>query len=158
MDRYDCRLHGSLSSALDLVIEVDVPVPLRYSPTDQAPAAPSAGLWGMVSVAVRQRHFLWIEDLIVLIEQGACPRPDASGSVEAMCRAISSVLAATGAFTCYKVVVKNIASGYATFASIEWPEPESPERLVGRDGKENGGGANAVAFPSRPPSTEHEPR
>jgi GTP cyclohydrolase I len=116
-------LHGSLARQLDLVVEVDVPVPLPYHSTAQAPAPVFSGLWGMITVAVRMNRFLWIEDLIVLIEEGAAQQPAHPDAVESMCRRISSVLRATGAFHWYKVVVKNIANGYSAFASTEWPEP-----------------------------------
>jgi GTP cyclohydrolase I len=44
---------------------------------------------------------------------------------------------AQGAFDWYKVVVKNIASGYSTFASTEWPEPDGifKESLRGSQSK-----------------------
>jgi len=123
MERYDCRLHGFLTRHLDLVVEVDIPVPLPYQLDIQETATVFSGLWGMVTVAVRMNRFLWIEDLIMLIKEGAVPRPTHPDGVESMCRRISSVLRASGAFHWYKVVVKNIASGYSTFASTEWPEP-----------------------------------
>ena len=123
MERYDCRLHGSLARQMDLVVEVDVPVPLPYHRIAQGPATVFSGLWGMVTVAVRMNRFLWIEDLIVLIEDGAVLQPGHLEGVESMCRRISTVLRARGAFHWYKVVVKNIASGYSAFASTEWPEP-----------------------------------
>lgn len=123
LERYDCRLHGSLSEQLDLVVEVDVPVGLPGLSPTPIPVAGCSGLWGMVTVAVRMNRFLWIEDLIGLIEEGATPQPAYPDAVESMCRRISSVLRANGAFHWYKVVVKNIASGYSAFASTEWPEP-----------------------------------
>ena len=123
MERYECRLHGSLAERLDLVVEVDVPVALQPGPTTAGPGAVSAGIWGLVTVSVRMNRFLWIEDLIALIGEGVAPPPDPAGPVESMCRRVGSVLAASDAFDWYKVVVKNIASGYAAFASSEWPEP-----------------------------------
>lgn len=123
MERYECRLHGSLAERLDLVVEVDVPVALQPGPTTAGQGAVSAGIWGLVTVSVRMNRFLWIEDLIALIGEGVAPPPDPAGPVESMCRRVGSVLAASDAFDWYKVVVKNIASGYAAFASSEWPEP-----------------------------------
>lgn len=123
MERYECRLHGSLAERLDLVVEVDVPVALQPGPTMVGQGAVSAGIWGLVTVSVRMNRFLWIEDLIALIGEGVAPPPDPAGPVESMCRRVGSVLAASDAFDWYKVVVKNIASGYAAFASSEWPEP-----------------------------------
>lgn len=123
MERYECRLHGSLAERLDLVVEVDVPVALQPGPTTPGQGAVSAGIWGLVTVSVRMNRFLWIEDLIALIGEGVAAPPEAAGPVESMCRRVGSVLAASDAFDWYKVVVKNIASGYAAFASSEWPEP-----------------------------------
>ena len=123
LERYECRLHGSLAERLDLVVEVDVPVALQPGPTTPGQGAVSAGIWGLVTVSVRMNRFLWIEDLIALIGEGVAPPPDPAGPVESMCRRVGSVLAASDAFDWYKVVVKNIASGYAAFASSEWPEP-----------------------------------
>lgn len=123
MERYECRLHGSLAERLDLVVEVDVPVALQPGPTMVGQGAVSAGIWGLVTVSVRMNRFLWIEDLIALIGEGVAPPPDPAGPVESMCRRVGSVLAASDAFDWYKVVVKNIASGYAAFASSERPEP-----------------------------------
>ncbi len=113
MERYDCRLHGSLSGQLDLVVEVAVPVPLT---------AVFSGLWGMVTVAVRMNRFLWIEDLIVLVEEAIIPQPAHPDEVESLCRRIGSVLRGSGALYWYKIVVKNIATGYSAFASTEWSE------------------------------------
>jgi GTP cyclohydrolase I len=122
MERYDCRLHGSLSQAFDLVVEVDVPVVLPIQSDAQAVTIFS-GLWGSVTTSVRMKHFLWIEDLIGLIEKGVAPQTAQPETVESMCRRISSALQTNGSFDWYKVVVKNISSGYSTFASTEWPEP-----------------------------------
>lgn len=121
MVRYDCRLHGSLARELDLVVEVDVPVSL---PTQINPPAATAfsGIWGVVTVAVRMKSFLWIEDLIALVEQGGA-LPGQGQTVESLCRRVSAALQGRQAFDWYKVVVKNIASGYSAFASVEWPEP-----------------------------------
>ena len=126
-ERYECRLYGSLSASLDLVVEVDVPLPWpgRDRSADGHPQI--AGVWGEVTVAVRMKRFLWIEDLIDMIEQGASTHDEHSIGVETMCRRIGVALQATGSFHWYKVVVKNRTSGYSTCASSEWPEP-APDR------------------------------
>jgi len=126
-ERYDCRLHGSLAQTFDLVVEVDVPVPLPLS-TEAEGGPVFSGIWGEITVAVRMKRFLWIEDLIGLIEQGAAPQTTRPETVESMCRRLSAVLQTNGSFHWYKVVVKNITSGYSTFASSEWPEPAPDQR------------------------------
>ena len=122
MERYDCRLHGSLATDFDLVVEVEIPVrlPCQSSTED---GTVFAGVWGGVTAAVRMKRFLWIEDLIDLVGQGVAAQATRTETVESMCRRVSTVLHATGSFQWYKVVVKNKTTGYSTFASSEWPEP-----------------------------------
>lgn len=122
LERYDCRLHGSLATDFDLMVEVEVPIQLpAQGGTEKEDFSP--GVWGSITAAVRMKHFLWIEDLIELVEQGATAQSVRSETVESMCRRVSAVLHATGSFQWYKVVVKNRTTGYSTFASSEWPEP-----------------------------------
>jgi GTP cyclohydrolase I len=122
LERYDCRLHGSLATDFDLMVEVEVPIQLpAQGGTEKEDFSP--GVWGSITAAVRMKHFLWIEDLIELVEQGATAQSARSETVESICRRVSAVLHATGSFQWYKVVVKNRTTGYSTFASSEWPEP-----------------------------------
>jgi GTP cyclohydrolase I len=148
MEQYDCRLHGTLSQVFDLVVEVDIPVALP-SPIGSPATVISSGLWGEITVAVRMKRFLWIEDLIGLIERGTVSQTVQPETVESMCRRISAALQINGSFHWYKVVVKNIASGYSTFASSEWPEPVSdPTDGSGGDRVSCRTAGNRVLFPS----------
>ncbi len=125
-ERYECKMHGSLKKQLDLVMEVAIPVSLYPENIDGSSDNISTGIWGTVSVAVRLSHFLWIEDLIHLIQQGVQGQSSqGQDSVESMCKRISSVLADNSAFNWYKVAVKNVTRGFTTFASTESPESES---------------------------------
>ena len=119
--QYDCRLRGSLASKLELMVEVDVPVPLFHSLANPQELAVPAGFWGMVTASVQMNRFLWLEDLIVLIEQGAIAPNGLPGPVELLCRRISAALGGHGSFDWYKVVVKKMSNGYSTYASTEWP-------------------------------------
>ncbi|MCL2790445.1 MAG: GTP cyclohydrolase I FolE2 [Desulfobulbus sp.] len=123
MARYDCRLYGTLARTFDLVVEVDVPVPLSAH-TESGHGAVLAGVWGSVTAAVRMKRFLWIEDLIALICRETVSQAPRSETVESLCCRVSDVLRATDSFHWYKIVVKNRTSGYARFASSEWPETE----------------------------------
>lgn len=119
--RYDCRMLGSLEEELDLVVEVEVPVSLQWNNASEGGSEPAGGYWGTVRVSVRLSHFLWLEDLISLIEQGAVSRGEKQESAESICRQIGHSLAENSAFSWFKVVVENIARGYTTSASIEGP-------------------------------------
>ncbi len=117
--RYSCRLYGTLAETLDLVVEVAVPVPAGTS----KPESPTPALWGLATVAVRMRHFLWIEDLIALVEEALtrCTK-ERTPTVESGSAAIARALETTDAFSWYKVLVKNLANGYAGLAVREWPD------------------------------------
>lgn len=120
MRRYDCRLHGSLDEHFDLKVEVDVPVHLeQLGPHQEGRLGTS---FGMVTVAVRMTSFLWIEDLIALVEGGMRSDGHHKPTVESLCLQIGEVLIASQAFQWYKVVVKNSVNGYSAFAVSQWPE------------------------------------
>ncbi|NQS72539.1 MAG: hypothetical protein HQQ73_10390 [Desulfobulbaceae bacterium] len=118
--RYNCRLYGSLATSLDLIVEVDVPIATRSSADDAPDNAP--GLWGQATVSVRMHRFLWIEDLIALIEEALVSAHSQPPTVKNGCAAIEAALQASQAFSWYTVFVKNQASGYASFAACEWPD------------------------------------
>nr|WP_320012921.1 GTP cyclohydrolase I FolE2 [uncultured Desulfobulbus sp.] len=117
--RYDCRLHGSLDAKLDLQVEVDVP--LSFTAEHHSHQDGLTGHWGMMTVAVRMKSFLWIEDLIAQVENAVALQSLENETVESLCLQISDVLLASGAFQWYKVVVKNSANGYSAFAVSQWP-------------------------------------
>lgn len=118
LQRYDCRLHGSLAESFALHVEVDVPVALGAQHLQHSGSL--AG-WGMATVAVRMTSFLWIEDLIALVQEGMRQAESQAPSVEHLCLRIGERLEASQAFQWYKVVVKNSASGYSAFAVSQWP-------------------------------------
>ncbi len=122
-ERYECRLHGSLQDKDDLVLEIDVPITLPGSGCSGDGLPMSMGRWGYARVAVRFNEFIWIEDLISLVQQGIAGESDLYDSVESLCRELGKVLADTRAISWFRVEVENLASGYSTFATIQKPEP-----------------------------------
>jgi len=69
LDRYICRLHGSLARTEDLTLQVKIPIRL-------APPAPlsgvmprSRGRWGEAIISIRFDRFAWIEEIINLAEE-----------------------------------------------------------------------------------------
>ena len=97
-------------------------MPLSLHQKGEARGSCRSGLWGMVTVSVRMRSFLWIEDLIALVESAVQLRGLENETVETLCLRISKVLLASEAFQWYKVVVKNSANGYSAFAVSQWLE------------------------------------
>jgi len=125
---YQCSMHGSLQQTDDFELQFSVPVFLPLlKPVDEA-LPRSMGHWGMVFVRVRFQHFIWIEDLIMLVEQGiATQRQNVVNklqpilSVEALTLLLSKKLAELAAVKWFSVMVENPAHGYSTFAAIEQP-------------------------------------
>lgn len=108
-ERYECRMHGSLQERDDLVLEVDVPITLPQS----------MGRWGYARVSVRFNEFIWIEDLISLVQQGIRAGAGLSASVESLCGQLGDALEATPAISWFRVEVENLADGCSTFATVE---------------------------------------
>jgi GTP cyclohydrolase I len=117
--RYECRMHGSLQEVDDLVMEVSVPIMLASSEQVGGGLPRSMGRWGTAKVAVRFNQFIWIEDLISLVENGVDQGGEPPDSVESITRNLGQLFASYSAISWYNIVVENLAEGYATFASLE---------------------------------------
>ena len=118
-ERYECRMHGSLQEIDDLVMEIAVPI-FSPSPAHGKGGLPqSMGRWGAARVAVRFNHFIWIEDLISLVEKGIEPKGIRRGSVESLTKNLGRVFSGHPAISWFSIVVENLAAGFATFASLE---------------------------------------
>jgi GTP cyclohydrolase I len=118
-ERYECRMHGSLQERSHLVMEITVPVfsPPSLHISGSLPSSP--GRWGTARVAVRFNHFIWIEDLIALIEEGLASGGGSPVSVETVTAALGRALAGNRAVSWYSITVENLADGYSTFATLE---------------------------------------
>jgi len=116
--RYLCRMHGSLEEADDLVVEVDLPIILRCRDREGTGLPRFLGRWGQARSAVRFHRFIWIEELISLIEQALPATDQRPDSVEAVCLGIGRALAGHPAISWYRVEVENLAPGYTIFATV----------------------------------------
>lgn len=117
--RYECRMHGSLQEVDDLVMEISVPIMLAPYAHGGGGLPRSMGRWGTVKVAVRFSQFIWIEDLITLVEKGVGQGVEPPDSVESVTRNLGQVFAGHSAISWYSIIVENLTEGYATFASLE---------------------------------------
>ena len=70
---YRCRIAGSLDSekGYDLVVEVTVPITTVCPCSKELSDHGAHNQRGTVRLAVRFKHFIWIEDLIELVERSA---------------------------------------------------------------------------------------
>lgn len=125
--RYECCMHGSLEEQDDLEFRVEVPISLPLAPvSDKKQGLPrSLGQWGRAVAAVKFRNFIWIEDLIGIIENGidaeqVAPIGSARGmTVESLTRRIATILDAEDAIKSFSIKVENLSQGYSTFATME---------------------------------------
>ncbi|MDF1577468.1 MAG: GTP cyclohydrolase I FolE2 [Desulfobulbales bacterium] len=131
INEYTCRMHGSLGRTDELVMNIQVPIypPLTSQADDSLPRF--LGRWGVAEVSLSFKHFIWIEDLIKMIEEVTLHNLDWSDSpsspagkslsVEGMTRAIGEKLAGNTDISRFTVTVKNLAAGFNTFATLEGP-------------------------------------
>ncbi len=129
---YRCRMHGSWQDEDDLVMEIRVPI----RPPSSAPASGvmprSLGNWGVARVALRFLRFIWIEDLIIMIESVASHNlswnsPNSPGShdeltSENMTRSLAQKLRDNPDICWFNVNIKNFSQSGNTFAALEWPK------------------------------------
>jgi GTP cyclohydrolase I len=126
--RYECRMHGSLDQSDDLEFQFTVPVSLPLKKKSGTGLPRSLGHWGHTVVAVRFRRFIWIEDIITLVEEAITQVLDqgqgensqevqGSLSVESLTRQVGSSLAGLSALKWFSVTVENLFEGYSTFAT-----------------------------------------
>jgi len=124
--RYECCMHGSLEERNDLEFRVVVPVSIPVEQQKNEGLPRSFGHWGHAVIAVRFRNFIWIEDLITLVEnaiekaQNMVSVPgEQSMSVESLSQQIAGSLEGEEAIKSFSLKVENLAEGYSTFAAIE---------------------------------------
>ncbi|WP_339133369.1 MAG: GTP cyclohydrolase, FolE2/MptA family [Candidatus Electrothrix sp. GW3-4] len=108
VERYECRMHGSLQEGDDLVMELNVPITLPDS----------LGRWGYAQVSVRFNEFIWLEDLISKVQQ-AIRVGSSAASVESLCGQLGETLQTTAEISWFRVEVENLADGCSTFATVE---------------------------------------
>jgi len=128
---YQCKMHGSLKQSDDLILEIQIPI-FPPPPTQSLASLPkSLGHWGVAIVTLRFRHFIWIEDLIRLVESvtsvslaDVCSKEHSHAAleVESLTRNLGEKLKENSDIKWYAVTVKNFSEGCNTFASLEWPE------------------------------------
>jgi len=124
--RYECSMHGSLQADDDLELKVEVPVSTP-SPEQSGTGLPrSSGHWGRAIAKVKFRTFIWIENLISLIEGAiedehrmAPTEGKAVMSVESLSQRIAVSLEEEEAIKSFSLKVENLADGYSTFAAIQ---------------------------------------
>jgi len=136
---YPCKMHGSLENTDDLVLEVQVPIspPLCSQVNNGLPR--SLGHWGRATIQLRFLQFIWIEEIITLVEEVTsharnwptdASHPELSLSVESITKALGKKLETHPAIQWFSILVENLSQGYSTFASLESQTHEIPAPVL----------------------------
>ncbi len=125
---YNCKMHGSLGKDDDLTLDVRVPIAPPMPEQTGSGLPESLGHWGFADVCLRFRNFIWIEDLIKMVEtvtshnlkwSRKTPKPvNYYLSVEKIAKALGEKLAKHPDIKWFEVRVENLSEGFSTFATI----------------------------------------
>ena len=121
--KYDCTMHCYLETDNDLRLDIVVPVSHPFNGGAPGNGAPAVGLWGKVLVSVRFNRFMWLEDLIDLVESitgsESCfvGGEDTSKAVEALLARLEERFTRLEELAWYRITVENESQGYSLFAT-----------------------------------------
>jgi len=138
---YKCKMHGVLDENYELVLQISVPIAplLREQNGEGLPRSP--GHWGNAIISIQYRNFIWIEDVIQMVEEvigqsrlikerqdrNSLPATDhapenAMLSVEKITKALGTKFSANHDILSFTVTVENLSEGYKTFAILDGPQ------------------------------------
>lgn len=125
---YRCKMNGSLASSDDLRLEIKVPISPPGIKSSTIGLPHSLGHWGNAIISVRFAHFIWLEDLIDIVDSvvshkvtyqaGQPPSEKQILSAEQIAQDLGQALQDNDAIRWFQVTVENLAEGFATFATI----------------------------------------
>ena len=126
---YRCKMTGSYDFTDDLILEIRVPISPPGIKSSTAGLPHSLGHWGNAIICVRFDHFIWLEDLIDIVDRGLShnvtyqagqpPSEKQILSAEQIAQDLGLALDSNNAIRWFQVTVENLAEGFSTFATIE---------------------------------------
>lgn len=129
---YTCKMHGSLTASDKEKLTLDVTVPIFPPLTDQRDnlLPRSLGHWGEAMISLQFRSFVWIEDIITLVEEVTrhhlsrsanekCSPVGQQLSVEQLTEELGQKLAEHRDISWFSVRIENLSEGHSTFASLD---------------------------------------
>jgi len=138
---YQCKMHGVLDENYELVLQISVPIapPSRMQNGEGLPRSP--GHWGNAIISIKYRNFIWIEDIIQMVEEVIgqsrfieerrnseyFPSTDHLSeesilSVEKIAKSLGRKFSANNDILRFSVTVENLSEGYKTFAILDGPQ------------------------------------
>ena len=144
ISEYKCKMHGVLGENYKLVLQINVPItpPLHVQNGEELPRSP--GHWGNAVISIQYRDFIWIEDVIQMVEdvigqsrlteeqkdlEDFPPTDHLSEesllSVEKIAKAVGRKFSANRDILSFSVTVENLSEGFKTFAIIDGPQEQA---------------------------------
>jgi len=141
---YQCKMHGVLDDNYKLVLQINVPIapPVHIQNGGGLPRSP--GHWGNAIISIQCRDFIWIEDVIQMVEEvigqsrftnddkdmeDFPPTDHLSGeslfSVEKIAKALGRKFSVNNDILHFSVTVENLSEGYKTFAILDGPQEQT---------------------------------
>ena len=140
LGEYRCKMHAVLDEEYKLVVEITVPIAPSLTAQNSEGLPRSPGHWGNAVISIQCLNFIWIEDVIKMVEEvigqnhlhgdeeqlvgsnGGELRASHIPSVEKIVKALGSRFTGNNDILCFSITVENLAEGYKTFATLDWPE------------------------------------
>jgi GTP cyclohydrolase I len=138
---YQCKMYGVLDENYELVLQISVPiaVPLRMQNGEGLPRSP--GHWGNAVISIQYRNFIWIEDVIQMVEEiigqsrlieeqnnsenshstDYLPK-ESILSVEKIAKDLGRKFSDNNDIRYFSITVENLSEGYKTFAILDGPQ------------------------------------
>jgi GTP cyclohydrolase I len=129
LGEYRCKMYAVLDEAYKLVLEICVPIASSSSIQNGSGLPISPGQWGNAIISIQCHHFIWIEDVIEMVEEVLGQRYMLGEdeqvpllSVEKTVKALGKKFSGKDNIICFSITVENLSEGYKTFATLDWPE------------------------------------
>jgi GTP cyclohydrolase IB len=138
---YKCKMSGILDKGYELVLQISVPITSRMRQQNGEGLPRFPGQWGNAVISIQYRNFIWIEDVIQMVEEviGQNRLKDKSSdtttpsspnqvsdnsllSVEKITKALGRKFSDNNDIRSFSVTVENLSEGYKTFAILDGPQ------------------------------------
>lgn len=121
VSRYECKMSCFLGDEGGDDLRLDIAVPIGQAQSPQSGSS-CPGLWGTVRLSVRFVRFMWLEDLIDVVEtairdESATSQGGSNQFIEALLVRLDARLAQRAELSWYEITVENLSQGYSLFAA-----------------------------------------
>ncbi|THB78268.1 MAG: hypothetical protein D6B25_04685 [Desulfobulbaceae bacterium] len=122
LNQYQCTMHCTLEQDEDLQLDITVPISHPFGNHSFDARSSEIGLWGAVIISVKFLKFMWLEDLVLLVEntimqESVQKASTAAAPMEIILEKLTERFSSLEELSWYSLTVENISQGYALFAT-----------------------------------------